>query len=436
MPIISLFGKILVDNICFQNEVVKLLITQYLFFYYSFESSKKIVIHSLMVGAVYTVVHYFLIDNTLIQIPFILLIIYFFKRGERISHIIESIIIIAFLDDVLLNIFVYSLGVSKSVGKNAGSFISINFAITIVFIGLLFLKRLNIWRVDFTKIGTVPNILLVLALLLLDCLETIVSDGLVELFFSNYVRVGNIVINIIFLVFFFAFVLLVNSINHIQVLNLEIHDREQMLERQSEFYRTLLAKDEHTRRIRHDMKAHLMLIKELVENEDYNELKDYLDSMEQDVRRCFFDVKTGNHMIDFIICDLKRNYQGIDIVWKGKIPNELNIRNYDLCTIFYNILRNACQAVKKNKNKIINVQASVNGSALIIEIKNLSHDSIVIDKEYNIIKQYSKGHGYGLQNVKRSVGRYDGLYEVTFENNEYITNIILPKAIGDDIQVV
>ena len=103
----------------------------------------------------------------------------------------------------------------------------------------------------------------------------------------------------------------------------EIQMKDKYTELIKKHYKLLLDKDEETRKIRHDIKSHMMMLNEYEDKNDFVSLKRYLEEMNQDYQRLNRNfVYTGNRTADAIIGNMesKAKLCGVKMKVRGKLP--------------------------------------------------------------------------------------------------------------------
>lgn len=189
--------------------------------------------------------------------------------------------------------------------------------------------------------------------------------------------------------------------------------------------------DVELREIQHNMKGHLICIKEYLDKKDEVALSTYLSGININFKDTRKICDTGNVVIDAIIntkyreC-LKRN---INFEIEIKIPCNNSFNNADLSVILENALENAVDATLKlpNKQRYIKVNISFHHYNLLIEIKNSFDGNIKksLDGRYLTIKTDFKIHGIGLKSIERAASKYQGLVDPQILQNEFQLTILL-----------
>lgn len=117
---------------------------------------------------------------------------------------------------------------------------------------------------------------------------------------------------------------------------------EKYMELQKEYYEELLRQDEKMSRFRHDMEAHMTVLQSYCAEGGTKEMQGYLNNVIRE--SAIYEVKeyTGNKGVDAIVRQLNERAEQSQITMKfeGKLPENPMIREYDLCTIIANLLKN------------------------------------------------------------------------------------------------
>jgi sensor histidine kinase regulating citrate/malate metabolism len=194
----------------------------------------------------------------------------------------------------------------------------------------------------------------------------------------------------------------------------------------------LLRKEEETKMFRHDIRQHMTCIRRLCEQKNYDELEQYLTQMDVAIRELSPKLSVGNHCIEMIIADLMDRYPSVTLDWKGKVPS-LSMEAMDVCTLFYNILKNAFEAAHDSAaHSEVCCSVKIQDTNLIIIVSN-AYESIKQDTDRNFLTTKSgQGHGYGLKNIAKCVEKYNGSCRITAEDNIFSVEILLPDIAKKD----
>lgn len=187
---------------------------------------------------------------------------------------------------------------------------------------------------------------------------------------------------------------------------------------------------EDIRSFQHDISNHFMIIEDLLKNKKEKVAFSYIIELinsEKTVPVVYSD--TGNIAVDSIInyklCKAVLN--NIDITVDIIIPNELPVEIMDLSTILTNLLDNALQALQKLKdNKKLNIKMTYKKGVLLMRIQN-TYNGIVKYENGELIttKENHDQYGYGMKNVETAAAKYDGICQVTHDENIFQSEVLL-----------
>ena len=104
---------------------------------------------------------------------------------------------------------------------------------------------------------------------------------------------------------------------------------------------------------------------------------------------------------------------------EGTLSESIFITDFDLCTMFSNLLSNAVEACAKvqGRNRQIRLEIRDMQDILIIELENSVDEPVDIPVIGEMTtKKDKENHGYGVRNIQETVRKYGGKME--FENRE------------------
>ncbi len=196
---------------------------------------------------------------------------------------------------------------------------------------------------------------------------------------------------------------------------------------QLDVYRELSDKYKNSMKIVHDAKKHINAIEDLIESE---KAKEYKESLCLELNKLCPEFRNSNQMLMVIVNHALFKAEKSKINLKLHIE-ELNlsfITDMDLTTIFANLLDNAieaCQILTEEK-RYIDLYAERRMGFIIIQISNpYEFISMITDKKYRSTKS---GHaGVGLSNVRQTVEKYKGLFNVETINEIFTVEITIPE---------
>ena len=201
-------------------------------------------------------------------------------------------------------------------------------------------------------------------------------------------------------------------------------------------YEAIKKSSMETRRSRHDLKNHLIAMKELAMQERKEELIAYIDNIAEQIEAAAPPYRSGNDIADVIIADkhAKAEKRGLELCISGDLAG-VDIETADLVTILSNLLDNAIEAVSRlygkdlpAEDKKIHLDFKKSANFLMILQKNKSMTKLVPGKI--VSSKNSPDHGFGITNIKRAVKKYGGEYHLSCTEAEGLflveTEIMLP----------
>lgn len=180
---------------------------------------------------------------------------------------------------------------------------------------------------------------------------------------------------------------------------------------------------------RHDYHNHLQVMKAQLAAGQAEEMKQYLDNLEQSLDSVDTYVKSGNLMADAILNSklTLAEQRKIKINCKAVLPESLSVEDVDLCVLLGNLLDNALEACDQipPEQRFLRVYMVVNKSQLYISIQNSAKEDLNFD-EMNYISRKRGNHGLGMKRVKALVDKYDGYLMLANEPGIFAAELTLP----------
>lgn len=229
-----------------------------------------------------------------------------------------------------------------------------------------------------------------------------------------------------FLLFFIIDQIIFSNANLLQS-NL-MHERLQM---QSVYYKDIEKYNRNMSRYKHDMINHLDSVYGMLEKNEIEEAKHYLESISEKLNRVEAVINTGNSVIDVIYNAKASLAKSNQIVCRNNIvvPPHLNIDSVDLSVILSNLLDNAIEAsLKLEENRMIESHIHIYKGNLFISVKNNYNGEIISSHAvYLTTKKDSHEHGIGLKNVQHVVTKYNGTQNVEHDEHTFTVSIMIPS---------
>ena len=179
---------------------------------------------------------------------------------------------------------------------------------------------------------------------------------------------------------------------------------------------------EKNRQLSHDLKHHMLVLKNYAKEGKHKEAYNYIEEIEDE----FFETKkrvwTGNRIADMIL-EQKRalaEQEGIAFTIQAVPIAEWPFNDSETCSLLGNLLDNAVEACKRlddNIDKWITIKIESQKHLLFLVIENAVCELPIKKNGRPVsIKQDKMRHGYGLKSVERIVNKHEGM--ITYQSQD------------------
>lgn len=195
---------------------------------------------------------------------------------------------------------------------------------------------------------------------------------------------------------------------------------ERYLRQQEEYIHMLVFQDENMRRFRHDFQAHTIALKVIAEKGDWEELRKYIRTMQQESAIDSVEQYTGVAAVDAVVGEWARQAKekAVTITWEGRLPLSDRVEVFDLCTIFSNLLSNALEACERleEERRRIEIHIYCYENSILLTVKNTYDDADGRAFSLKSRKGDAYHHGLGIRNVRDALKKYGG--ELNYQAEE------------------
>jgi nitrate reductase NapE component len=201
-------------------------------------------------------------------------------------------------------------------------------------------------------------------------------------------------------------------------LNLELSLLEQEEYSLGQYVEEAKAHYEKTKSFRHDIRNHIAVVKDLLQNGKTEQALHYIGDMEDIAEGLSFPCSTNNPVVDILVGNklgIAKNI-GIDVDCSLLLPYPCGLRDIDICIILSNALDNAihaCKNMSSGAKKYIHVSGRIQGDFLMMEIGNSFQGEGMFKK------------GTGLSNIKTAAEKYHGAMSIKTHGTEAVLNVLL-----------
>jgi hypothetical protein len=199
-----------------------------------------------------------------------------------------------------------------------------------------------------------------------------------------------------------------------------------------------------TKAFRHDIKNHIMVVKELLQSGKRDQALCYISDLDGMVRELSFSCNTGNPVVDILIGNKfgMAKSGNIDTDCSLILPYPCKVRDIDFCIILSNALDNAISACREmddqagegawesawesesrfaekkdkgdqNGRKYIHISGRHQGDFILLEVENSFSGHGTIEK------------GTGLSNIEVVAKKYGGAMSVKCQAGRFLLSVLL-----------
>ena len=181
------------------------------------------------------------------------------------------------------------------------------------------------------------------------------------------------------------------------------------------------------RSLRHDMGNHIQTLEHLVAFHNMDDATEYLEYLKKEWNDISPEIKTGSPVIDVILMEKMREAEEKRIQFSSDFyyPENTKLNVFDLSVIMNNALNNCMENVSGD-NPYISVSSFRKNSIFMITIKNSYQGELnYSDSDLPETTKSGKGHGIGLNNIRRVAKMYMGDISLEQVDKEVILSIML-----------
>lgn len=188
-----------------------------------------------------------------------------------------------------------------------------------------------------------------------------------------------------------------------------------------------------TRKLKHDMKNHVMVLSSFLASENYDKAKEYVSEVLDQLNWMNTYVETGNTLLNHIINEKFCQARDNGILVKAEIENLAFARmnNMDFSAMLTNLLDNAIEASLREDGSEKEIQLIVSkrqGYEAICVKNRISQSVLRRNPELHSTKPEDKEqHGIGISRIKEIVDLYNGMYDIYEENNYFCFGVFIPQ---------
>lgn len=214
---------------------------------------------------------------------------------------------------------------------------------------------------------------------------------------------------------------------------------QRLLKAQAEQWRQQNESQKELRSFRHDFSAHIQAMEACSAQKEYDKLDAYLQKLGT-VRENMRYIST-NHVIGDAIFneyDRKGKAEHVRLIVVGTFPDQLRMEDIDFCVILSNVISNAYEAalqVSGNGEREIRVKIGSCENRVFLTVQNPACGPPAPDGSRILsTKEDQENHGFGIQNIKRALKKYNGTVKWEVDESENHGISVITKVTFDQLE--
>jgi signal transduction histidine kinase len=194
-------------------------------------------------------------------------------------------------------------------------------------------------------------------------------------------------------------------------------------------YRIYREHDDAERRLRHDFRHELAVLSVLAEQNEHEELRDYIAKMVRTIPSSARYRLAGNPELDALLQYYRYEAERTGVAFGSKIevPIERYFASVDLTVVLGNLLENAVQAAGSGiaGQRYVDIRAREIENVCIIMVRN-NYDGKLNAKNGEFLSTKHEGAGIGLESVKMIAKRLYGECSVDYTEHDFTVRVSVP----------
>lgn len=204
---------------------------------------------------------------------------------------------------------------------------------------------------------------------------------------------------------------------------LKQHADQEVIERTmqitSAYVEGLEKEHDEVRKIRHDMKNQLQVMRYLLLDQKYDEVEQNLSDLTEELDVSKVSI-SGNVYIDAVLRQKMVEYSDIEFQLDLVVTNDFKMNGTDLVSLLTNIIDNACEELRRIQESEMTLNIKGSGKQLIITERNICRRNHDFETTKN-----KKEHGYGLKIIQEIANKYDGNIEKHIIDDVYELSVFI-----------
>lgn len=208
---------------------------------------------------------------------------------------------------------------------------------------------------------------------------------------------------------------------------------KQLAEEKNEFleqdYQRIMAWSREKNRILHDIRNHFLVLEGMLKNKQTDRAISYIREIRKSELEADHYIQTDNIVVNTLLSEkisLAKKYN-IKVQLSTSNLHDSFVSDRDWCVILANLLDNAIEAAAKVVvNREISVKIEEVAYGMVLMIRNTFCGELIhAGAELVTTKENKEDHGFGFENVKYAVSKYNGIIQRRSGENVFQVSVVL-----------
>ncbi len=200
---------------------------------------------------------------------------------------------------------------------------------------------------------------------------------------------------------------------------------------QQKHMRLLQTRIQETRRSRHDIRHHFLVLGNFARNKDLEGLKRYLEKASELSFLQPAEVYCDNTAVNALLCYYREQAEkeNVKVSFKVSLFEKIPVTDTELCIILGNLLENAVEACRRmvSSDRFIDLELSmISGMLLMVMVKN-SYEGVIHQTQDGTFfsAKAEERRGIGISSVLNIAEKYHGISKVEYEDQVFQVCLLL-----------
>lgn len=186
---------------------------------------------------------------------------------------------------------------------------------------------------------------------------------------------------------------------------------------------------EKVRRLKHDLRHHVVIIKEMIDQENYEKADEYLATLGAKIESTNTQVYCKNYVVNSLLSVYiqKALDAGIEVENKINIPENIPIDELEFAGLMANLIENAteaCLRMPSSAEKFIKINVQYQPNSFKVLVENSCNNKVVFDGPFPVSTKTGE-HGIGTKSVAKAALKYKGLVDYSEKDGVFTARVIL-----------